>query len=185
MNVQGQLSTWDHISYALDYLPMQFYGGFVDATMNNKPSGIVRSVAASTAGALLELPGIMAAGTGITTLGVAGGNGAVLSGARFAQRTASAVFSSDGKFAGRSVEEVANALRTGNLHPGDVPIEYIVRDGNTLILNTRSAMALEKAGIPRFSWNAINRTGDAAAEARLSGQLGRNGLSSAGIDVVK
>jgi hypothetical protein len=69
------------------------------------------------------------AGTDIATLGVASGNGAVLSGARFTQRTASAVFSSGGKFAGRSVEEVANALRTGNLRPGDVPIEYIVRDG--------------------------------------------------------
>jgi RHS repeat-associated protein len=28
VNVQGQLSTGDHISYALDYLPMQFYGRY-------------------------------------------------------------------------------------------------------------------------------------------------------------
>lgn len=101
------------------------------------------------------------------------------------QVSTSAMFSSTGKFAGRSVDEVANALRSGTLHPGDVPIEYAVRDGNTLILNTRSAMALEKAGIPRSNWNAINVTNDAAAQARLSGQLERNGLTSAGADSVR
>ena len=74
---------------------------------------------------------------------------------------------------------------SGALHPGDVPIEYAVKEGNTLILNTRSAMALEKAGIPRSSWNAVNVTNDAAAQARLAGQLERNGLSSAGTDSVR
>ena len=124
-------------------------------------------------------------GEELIQLGIAGSNGGVLSGARFAQTTASAMFSSSGKFAGKSVEEVANALRSGALHPGDVPIEYAVKEGNTLILNTRSAMALEKAGIPRSSWNAVNVTNDAAAQARLAGQLERNGLSSAGTDSVR
>jgi hypothetical protein len=95
------------------------------------------------------------------------------------------MFSSTGKFAGKSVDEVANALRSGSLHPADVPIEYAVRDGNTLILNTRSAMAPEKAGIPRSNWNAINVSNDAAAQARLSGQLERNGLTTAGTDSVR
>jgi hypothetical protein len=107
-----------------------------------------------------------------------------LEGANFAQRTFSAMFSKGGTFAGQSVEDVAGALRSGALNPSDVPIQYIVRDGNTLILNTRSAQALEQAGIPRGSWNAINMTGDAAAEARLTGQLGRNGLTSQGIPTV-
>jgi RHS repeat-associated protein len=107
-----------------------------------------------------------------------------LEGANFAQRTFSAMFSKGGTFAGRSVEDVAGALRSGALNPADVPVQYIVRDGNSLILNTRSAQALEQAGIPRGSWNAINMTGDAAAEARLTGQLGRNGLTSQGIPTV-
>ena len=124
-------------------------------------------------------------GEGLIQLGIANSNGGVLAGAKFAQTTASAMFSSTGKFAGKSVDEVANALRSGSLHPADVPIEYAVRDGNTLILNTRSAMALEKAGIPRSNWNAINVTNDAAAQARLSGQLERNGLTSAGTDSVR
>lgn len=104
-------------------------------------------------------------GEGLIQLGIANSNGGVLAGAKFAQPTASAMFSSTGKFAGKSVDEVANALGSGSLHPADVPIEYAVRDGNTLILNTRSAMALEKAGIPRSNWNAINVTSDAAAQA--------------------
>ena len=79
---------------------------------------------------------------------------------------------------------MATALRSGELKPADVPIEYIVKDGNTLMLNTRSAQALEQAGIPRSQWNAVNVTGDAAAEARLAGQLQRNNLTSAGTPTV-
>lgn len=63
-------------------------------------------------------------------------------------------------------------------------VQYIVWDGNTLMLNTRSAQALEQAGIPRAQWNAVNMTGDAAAEARLTGQLQRNGLPSQGTPTV-
>lgn len=76
------------------------------------------------------------------------------------------------------------ALRSGELKPGDVPIQYIVRDGQALILNTRSAQALEQAGIPRSQWYAVNMTGDAAAEARLGGQLQRNNLTSQGTPTV-
>jgi RHS repeat-associated protein len=104
-----------------------------------------------------------------------------LDNAAFAQKTFSQTFSSGGKFAGQSIDDVAGALRSGAIKPADVPIEYIVRDGNTLMLNTRSAQALQQAGIPRSSWNAINMTGNAAAEARLAGQLQRNGLTSQGI----
>lgn len=69
------------------------------------------------------------------------------------------------------------------MSPKDVPIDVIVRDGNTLILNTRSSQALLRAGIPREAWNVVNRTGQAGYEARLSGQLGRNGLTSSGTDL--
>lgn len=67
--------------------------------------------------------------------------------------------------------------------PGDVPIDVIVRDGNTLILNTRSSQALIRAGVPRSAWNVVDRTGQAAYEARLTGQLTHNGLTSAGTDL--
>ena len=41
----------------------------------------------------------------------------------------------EGKFAGRTVGEVAADLKAGTLKAADVPVEYIVRDGKTLILN--------------------------------------------------
>jgi hypothetical protein len=89
-------------------------------------------------------------------------------------------FSSGGKFAGQTVDGVAAQLQSGSLSPNDVPIQYIVKDGHTLILNTRSAQALEKAGIPRAQWKAVNMTNDRAAQARLAQQLRRNNLTSEG-----
>lgn len=65
-----------------------------------------------------------------------------------------------------------------------VPIDYVIRDGKMIILNTRSAQALIKAGIPRAKWYGINRTGVAAFEARLTGQLKRNKLTSSGVSKV-
>jgi hypothetical protein len=112
-------------------------------------------------------------------------NKGVLDGANFAQKTFGKNFSAAGKFAGQSVDDVAAALRSGKLKPSDVPIDYIVRNGNTLILNTRSSQALTQAGIPRSQWNAVNRTGDAAFEARLTGQLQRNKLTEAGASTVR
>lgn len=100
---------------------------------------------------------------------------APLADAVFAQETFREGFSKGGTFAGQTVTSVANALKAGKMAISDVPIQYIVRDGKTFILNTRSAQALERAGIPRGSWKAVNMTGDAAAEARLNGQLQRNG----------
>ena len=80
----------------------------------------------------------------------------MLANANFAQRTFSQAFSSEGAFAGQTVDDVAAALRSGQMSSADVPIQYIVRDGTTLILNTRSAQALEQAGIPRAQWNAVD-----------------------------
>jgi hypothetical protein len=107
-----------------------------------------------------------------------------LAGAAFAQMTFSQAFSAAGAFAGRTVSEVAALLRSGKLSPADVPVQFIIRDGRTLILNTRSAQALEQAGIPRSQWKAIDVTGNAGAEARLTGQLKRNGLTSEGTTTV-
>lgn len=62
-----------------------------------------------------------------------------------------------------------------------------VRNGSRLEAHPRSeersSQALIRAGIPRSSWNVIDRTGQAAYEARLSGQLRRNGLSNEGTDL--
>lgn len=67
----------------------------------------------------------------------------------------------------------------------DLPVEYIIRDGNTLILNTRTSQALTQAGIPRSEWSVINRTGNSLFEELLTGQLTRNKLTSEGIATVR
>lgn len=122
---------------------------------------------------------------GQALVGTAFGMVAPLEGAAFAQRTFSEEFSLGGNFAGKTVDDVATALRAGDLKPADVPIDYIVRDGTILILNTRSAQALDRAGVPRSAWTATDRTGQAAYEARLSGQLRQNDLSNSGTPTVE
>ncbi len=121
-------------------------------------------------------------------------NGGVLDSANFAQKTFKASsFSDEGiayysKIAGRdivSVDDLVGAIKNGEISPSQIPIDYVVRDGNTLILNTRSSQALTQAGIPRNQWNAVNRTGQDLYEELLTGQLTRNKLSSEGISTVR
>lgn len=120
-------------------------------------------------------------------LGVPFNNGGVLNNANFAQLTFRQAFSTEegALFPGRTVAEVAADLHAGNMNPSGVPIEYIVRNGNTLILNTRSSQALSQAEIPRTQWNAVNKTGDPVAEGRLTDQLRRNNLTSEGTPTVR
>ena len=102
--------------------------------------------------------------------------GGTAEGAVWAQKTFSGTFSSGGKFAGQTVDDVAGMLRSGTLSAADVPINVVVRNGQTFILNTRSSAALMRAGIPRSSWNVVNQTGVSSFESMLTGQLGRNSL---------
>ena len=78
-----------------------------------------------------------------------------------------------------------NPINNGKISVSDIPIEYINRDGNILILNTRSSQALTQAGVPRNEWIAIDRTGEPLFESLLDGQLSRNKLTSEGIAVVR
>lgn len=71
---------------------------------------------------------------------------------------------------------MVNAISTGKIKVKDLPIEYIIRDGNTLILNTRTSQALTQAGIPRGQWVSIDRTGIQLFEKLLDGQLPRISL---------
>jgi hypothetical protein len=66
----------------------------------------------------------------------------------------------------------------------DVPVQVIVRDGQTLIVNTRSATALTEAGVPRSAWTVIDVTGNAETEARITERLAHNGLTNSGIPEV-
>ncbi|WP_395374722.1 RHS repeat domain-containing protein [Marinicella sp. W31] len=113
--------------------------------------------------------------------------------AKFAQTTFRNEFSKDGikeieNITGvkgiRSVDQLSEAIVSGKVNPADIHVNIIVRDGNTLILNTRSAHALEQAGIPRSSYTVIDRTGDTGFEEMLSDQLKRNNLGNEGVSTV-
>ncbi|GIW99412.1 MAG: hypothetical protein KatS3mg111_2745 [Pirellulaceae bacterium] len=101
--------------------------------------------------------------------------------ANFAQKTFRETFSEGGKFAGKTIDDVADALRRGDLSPADVPLEYFTtKEGQVLILNTRSAEALRRAGIPRDDWHGVDISGNIEALRRLAGQLRRNRLGHQG-----
>ena len=120
------------------------------------------------------------------------GNGGVLDNANYAQTDYSQRFSAEGRriysnAAGtpiNTVDDLAAALQQGTVRPSDVPIDYIIRDGNTLIVNTRSSQALIQAGIPRNQWTVVNRTSDLLYENMLTAQLARNNLTSQGTPTV-
>jgi hypothetical protein len=151
--------------------------------------GVVTAVLPATAPGKAAATGVGAVAEGATVAkGAAGAvadSSGILANANFAQKTFSSAFSMTGDLAGKTVDDVAAALRSGTMNVTDVPVQYIVRDGNTLILNTRSAQALEQAGIPRSQWNAVNMTGNADAELRLTTQLQNNGLTSQGTPTIR
>ncbi|KXT80390.1 hypothetical protein STRDD11_02144 [Streptococcus sp. DD11] len=113
--------------------------------------------------------------------------------ANYAQKTYSNSFSEIGRekyseLAGKpinTIDDLVKAINTKKISIGELPVEYIERDGNTLILNTRTSQALTQAGIPRSEWFTINRTGDSLYESLLDGQLKRNKLTSEGISDVR
>jgi hypothetical protein len=76
-------------------------------------------------------------------------------------------------------------LRSGKLNPSDVPVEFIVRDGKSLIVNTRSSLALKRAGIPESQWNLINRTGNTSIENHITNRLIKNKLTDSGTETLR
>ncbi|WP_220025069.1 hypothetical protein, partial [Paraburkholderia caballeronis] len=103
----------------------------------------------------------------------------------FSQTTASPWFSAEGSFAGSTISDVAAQLRAGTLSPSDLPIQTINMGGDTLIINTRSSLALTQAGIPQSQWSIVDMTGDAATEAAIAARLGNNGLTSSGTSTLR
>lgn len=74
-------------------------------------------------------------------------------------------------------EAVAN-LNSGKFTPSDLPIDYVVRNGQSYYLNTRSIASLTEAGIPQSKWVFRNQTGVKLFEdnltLNLSGSSGYN-----------
>jgi len=113
--------------------------------------------------------------------------------ANYAQKTYGHSFSQEGQkiyseLAGepiKTIDDLVDAIKSGKIDIKDLPVEYINRDGNTFILNTRTSQALTQSGIPRSDWHTIDRTGEKLHETLLDGQLQRNKLTSEGIKEVR
>ncbi|MBL7737433.1 MAG: hypothetical protein JNL51_18385 [Chitinophagaceae bacterium] len=111
----------------------------------------------------------------VTTKAASIGDGNVFT-AKWAQLNHSNEFSKAGqKVLGvKTIDDAVDKLKSGTMSASNLPIDYIVREGQAYILNTRSSVALTKANIDRSKWNWIDRTGSAKYEQRLSNQLKEN-----------
>lgn len=103
---------------------------------------------------------------------------------RFTQTAASPYFR-HGPFAGQSISDVAADLGAGNISPSALPVDVISRGDNVLGLNTRSMLALRRAGISPSDWTMVGRTGQDAFEQLVDERLARNGLTNAGTEVLR
>jgi RHS repeat-associated protein len=105
---------------------------------------------------------------------------------RFSQTTASPAFSQAGTFTGKSIGQLAAELRSGAISAADVPVQVIDgADGVRLIYNTRSALALTRAGIPQSSWHIIDMSASPIVRGRIQDRLIKNGLTNQGTDVLR
>jgi RHS repeat-associated protein len=132
---------------------------------------------------LLKGSAVAGASIGLPMLGVQifAASGSSLSLA-FSQTTASAAFSAEGVFAGQTIGQVASALRAGSLLPKDVVVQYVTMNGNALIVNTRSALALIRAGVPQAEWSLV---ANQSMTGHIVARLGANGLTSAGTSTIR
>jgi len=91
-----------------------------------------------------------------------------MSGAKFAQngkhsetfsKIGQNIYSKIAKSKIESVDDLAKALIDGKVKPSDIKVNYIVKNGEEVILNTRTSAALNRANVPMEKWNGVNVTG--------------------------
>jgi hypothetical protein len=87
---------------------------------------------------------------------------------KFGQSDVAKTFS-NGKFKGKTIGEVSEGLKNGSISPNDLPLDYIVRNGDRVTLNNRSLTALRRAGVNPTK--LINRTGSKMHERALNRHL--------------
>jgi hypothetical protein len=66
-----------------------------------------------------------------------------------------------------------------------LPVGVITREGNPLIFNTRSSLALLRGGVSPADWTINDLTGDPFYEELLTQRLANNGLTNEGTDVLR
>ncbi|MCD9120536.1 filamentous hemagglutinin N-terminal domain-containing protein [Cupriavidus sp. UGS-1] len=137
-----------------------------NSTIRDLNREFLQEVALTVAGGLL----VRAFRAGAAAVEVSsGGTLGTVAEANFAQSAirANEMFSVEGaakysQLAGRpiaTVDDLAAAIRDGRISPSQLPIDFVDMNGTRLILNTRTSVALDRAGIPKSSWYGSNRTG--------------------------
>lgn len=105
---------------------------------------------------------------------------------KFSQTTASATFSEEGNFAGKTIGQLAEEVRSGAVAVNEVKVGVVEgANGTKLIVNTRSALALKRAGVPERAWNIVDYTAVPRVRANIADRLFRNGLTNEGTDVLR
>lgn len=84
----------------------------------------------------------------------------------FGQANIQTQFSESGKFRKASLDGVAAMLKTGKIHPDDVPIHFLWLNGKRVTVNNRSLTALYKAGMRPTK--LIDQTGKLPAQGSES-----------------
>ena len=117
------------------------------------------------------------------------GPGRLLEDAAFAQVPAKSTkaFSEEGqaiysKLAGRNivtVNDLTDVLKQGVIKPNQIPLDYVLIDGQKVIANTRTSTALINANIPKSQWSGVNKTGvkaygDVTFDDLVNNQLRKN-----------
>lgn len=89
----------------------------------------------------------------------------------------------------QTIGQLADEIRRGIVKPSNVPVEFVNRvvDGKKvrLIVNTRSSLALKRAGVPESIWNLIDKTADQRVQWDITTQLMNNGLADEGVAVLR
>jgi hypothetical protein len=112
-----------------------------------------------------------------------GGEQALL---RISQKTASHAFDVEGDYAGKTIGQLAEELRSGAISPKDIPVRVVDgADGVKLIVNTRSSLALIRARIPTSSWNIIDLSANQSLRNEIGQRLLNNRLTNVGTDVIR
>ncbi|GGG23530.1 hypothetical protein GCM10010924_61370 [Rhizobium wenxiniae] len=128
------------------------------------------------------LKGLAATMAGAAIIGQA--QAQALGGMSFAQRDYRETFSKIGrqelsKMAGtpiNTITDLSNSIKSGQVSPASVEVQVGTINGQSYIANTRSAVSLQRAGVPANQWNIKNIDEDKDAMARLRDQLERNGI---------
>src|SRR5208283_3780698 len=101
----------------------------------------------------------------------------------FSQISASPTFNDEGSlFYGETIGSLSRKIASNEIPASSVPIKIVVNSGTALIVNTRSALALLRAGVPQSSWNIIDATAEEGAA--IGDRLLKNGLGPEGTDVI-